>query len=217
MVPAPASASASAATRTSESGKYVSRGRIGAGGMVTVHVGRLRGPMGFSRTVAIKRLHAQYALDPEFTEMLLDEGRMAAHINHPNVVSTVDVVVNDGELLLIMEYVHGESLSKLLRSVRHRNEHVPLSIAAAIAVGMLHGLHAAHEATDEDGKPLELVHRDVSPQNVLVGADGIVRVADFGVAKAAGRLHTTRDGVVRGKVPYMAPEQLRGNDVDRKA
>jgi serine/threonine-protein kinase len=185
--------------------------------MATVHLGRLLGPVGFSRTVAIKRLHEQFAKDPEFVSMFLDEARLCARIRHPNVVPTLDVIAGDRQLLLVMEYVQGESLSRLHRATIAKNERVPLRVAVAILSGVLHGLHAAHEAKDERGQPLGIVHRDVSPQNVLVGADGVARVLDFGIAKAKGRLYTTQDGRVKGKLAYMAPEQLRGDPVDRKS
>jgi eukaryotic-like serine/threonine-protein kinase len=197
-------------------GRYAIGGEIAAGGMATVHYGRLLGPVGFSRTVAIKRLHPQFAKDPEFVSMFLDEARLAARIRHPNVVSTLDVVALEGELFVVMDYVQGESLARLQRASRSRKEGVPLGHALAILTGVLHGLHAAHEATSERGEPLHIVHRDVSPQNVLVGVDGIPRVLDFGVAKAAGRVHTTREGQIKGKIAYMAPEQLHGQPVDRR-
>ena len=197
-------------------GRYALYGEIAAGGMATVHFGRLVGAVGFSRTVAIKRLHAQYAKDPDFVTMFLDEARLAARIQHPNVVSTLDVVPLDDEVFLVMEYVHGEALSKLIRAARRNGELVPPRIAVAILAGALHGLHAAHEAKSERGEPLNIVHRDVSPQNVLVGTDGSARVLDFGVAKAAARVTSTRDGQMKGKVSYMAPEQLRGRGVDRR-
>jgi serine/threonine protein kinase len=197
-------------------GRYALYGEIAAGGMATVHYGRLTGPVGFSRTVAIKRLHPQFAKDPEFVSMFLDEARLAARIRHPNVVQTVDVVALEGELFLVMDYVQGESLGRLLRAARTKNERLPLPVVSAIVCGALHGLHAAHEATDEHGEPLGIVHRDVSPQNILVGADGVARVLDFGVAKAAGRIQTTREGQVKGKLAYMAPEQLRRGTVDRR-
>src|SRR5262245_51026591 len=168
-------------------GRYALHGELASGGMATVHLGRLLGPVGFSRTVAIKRLHAQYAQDPEFVSMFLDEARLAARIRHPNVVPTLDVVATSGELFLVMEYVPGESLSRLARAARDRMERMPPRIVSAIMSGVLHGLHAAHEAKSERGEPLGIVHRDVSPQNVLVGTDGVARVLDFGVAKAAGR------------------------------
>ncbi len=196
-------------------GRYALHGAIAAGGMATVHFGRLLGPVGFSRTVAIKRLHAQYAADPEFVSMFLDEARLAARIRHPNVVPTLDVVAIEGELFLVMEYVAGESLAKLTRSQQGRRP--SMRIISSVMAGTLHGLHAAHEATDERGQPLGIVHRDVSPQNILVGTDGIPKILDFGVAKAAGRTQHTREGQIKGKLSYMPPEQLRGGNVTRAA
>jgi serine/threonine-protein kinase len=197
-------------------GRYALYGEIASGGMATVHFGRLLGTAGFARTIAVKRLHAQYAKDPEFTAMFLDEARLAARIRHPNVVPTLDVVSAEGELFLVMEYVAGESLAKLVRSAKLKGESIPPRIAVTVMASVLHGLHAAHEATNELGQPLGLVHRDVSPQNVLVGTDGVARVLDFGVAKAAGRVQTTREGQLKGKVPYMAPEQVTGTGVSRR-
>src|SRR5215471_6055505 len=130
-------------------GRYLLFGEIAAGGMATVHFGRLSGLAGFSRTVAIKRLHPQFAKEPDFVAMFLDEARLAARIRHPNVVPTLDVVALDGELFLVMEYIQGESLSRLLREARRACQPVPPEILAAIVVGALNGLHAAHEATNE--------------------------------------------------------------------
>jgi serine/threonine-protein kinase len=197
-------------------GRYALYGKLASGGMATVHFGRLLGPAGFSRTVAIKRLHPQFAKDPEFVAMFLDEARLAARIQHPNVVATVDVVALQEELFLVMDYIRGESFSRLMRASRKREIDVPLGVISSIIVGMLHGLHAAHEARDERGQPLSVVHRDVSPQNVLVGVDGVARVLDFGVAKAAARIQITRDGQMKGKLSYMSPEQLQGKIVDRR-
>jgi serine/threonine-protein kinase len=197
-------------------GRYAVHGKLAAGGMATVHFGRLLGPAGFTRTVAIKRLHPQFAKDPEFVAMFLDEARLAARIQHPNVVATVDVVAMKEELFLVMDYIRGESFSRLLRTSRKKGIEVPLPILTSIVAGMLHGLHAAHEAKDEHGRPLAVVHRDVSPQNVLVGIDGVPRVLDFGVAKAAARVQVTRDGQMKGKLAYMAPEQLQSRPVDRR-
>ena len=196
-------------------GRYALYAEIASGGMATVHFGRLLGPVGFSRTVAIKRLHPQFAKDPEFVSMFLDEARLAARIRHPNVVPTLDVVATNGELFLVMDYVQGESLSRLVRGARGRGQRVPPRIVATILSGALHGLHAAHEARNERGEPLNIVHRDISPQNILVGTDGVARVLDFGVAKAAGRIQTTREGQLKGKLAYMAPEQLAG-EVSRR-
>jgi eukaryotic-like serine/threonine-protein kinase len=196
-------------------GRYVLHSEIASGGMASVHFGRLAGAGGFQKTVAIKRLHPQFARDPDFRNMILEEARLAARIRHPNVVQPLDVLAEQGELLLVMEYVHGESLSRVLRAARQAGERVPLPIAVAIMSNVLHGLHAAHEAKDDRGRALDIVHRDISPQNVIVGVDGVARVIDFGIAKAATSHETTRAGTVKGKVPYLAPEQLSGEVATR--
>ena len=197
-------------------GRYVVHDRIAAGGMATVHVGRLLGAAGFSRTVAIKRLHDAYAQDPDFVAMLLDEARLAAVIRHPNVVPTVDVVAENDELLVVMEYVEGDSVAHLNKIVVSNGDRMPIPFAASIVAQALHGLHAAHIARDKNGEPLGIVHRDVSPQNILVGTDGVARVLDFGIAKAASRATSTEDGQIKGKTAYMAPEQLARGAVDRR-
>ncbi|WP_438010969.1 serine/threonine-protein kinase [Sorangium sp. So ce321] len=197
--------------------RYTLHGVIASGGMASVHFARLVGAHGFARTVAIKRLHPQFARDPEFSSMLLDEARLAVRIRHPNVVTTLDSVQADGELFVVMEYIAGESLSSLLRETGRRGIRVPQPVVASILAGALAGLHAAHEATAEDGAPLQIVHRDVSPQNILVGDDGIARVLDFGIARATVRSQVSRVGQLKGKLSYMAPEQLRGAPVDRRA
>jgi serine/threonine-protein kinase len=197
-------------------GRYAIHEKIASGGMASVHFGRSLGAAGFARTVAIKRLHAHLLEQPDFTAMLLDEARLAARIHNPNVVPVLDVVSAEDELLVVMEYVRGESLSRLLQAEHKRRGVVSPPIASAIAIGALAGLHAAHEATSERGTPLEIVHRDVSPQNILVGIDGVARVIDFGIAKAADRLHTTHDGSIKGKRAYMAPEQIVGGEVTRR-
>lgn len=197
-------------------GRYALYGQIASGGMATVHYGRLVGEVGFSRTVAIKRMHPHCAADPEFASMFIDEARLAARIRHPNVVPVLDVVATDGELSLVMEYVQGETLSWLFRRARKLEKLIPVSVVASVIVGVLEGLHAAHEAVSETGSPLGIVHRDVSPQNIMVGVDGISRVLDFGIAKASVRLQTTKDGQLKGKLQYMAPEQIRSVPVDRR-
>jgi serine/threonine protein kinase len=197
-------------------GRYEIFDEIAAGGMATVYLGRIMGSGGFSRTVAIKRLHPQFAKNPEFVTMFLDEARLAARIRHPNVVPTLDVVAASGELFLVMEYVEGETLSRLARRLKERGERVPTPILMRIMNDALQGLHAAHEARDERGIPLHIVHRDVTPQNILVGIDGVSRLLDFGVAKAAGRAQTTHEGQIKGKLAYMAPEQLMSSGVTRE-
>ena len=208
---------AAAKQETQIVGRYAIYGEIATGGMASVHYGRLMGPVGFSRPVAIKRLHPQLAKEPEVRAMFIDEARLVSRIHHPNVVPTLDVIAADGELLLVMEYVHGESVARLARAWRDRREAIPLRIVLAIMTNVLHGLHAAHEAKGENGEPLEIVHRDVSPHNVLVGIDGVARVLDFGIARAAVRLESTREGIIKGKLAYMAPEQLGGAVVTRQA
>jgi eukaryotic-like serine/threonine-protein kinase len=198
-------------------GRYALYAEIAFGGMATVHIGRLLGPAGFTRTVAIKRLHPQFAKDPEFVAMALDEARLAARIQHPHVVSVLDVVASGGELFLVMDYIHGESLGHVLKEAAKRDQlRVPPNIAVSIVAGALHGLHAAHEARSEDGTLLNIVHRDVSPQNILLGVDGMSRVVDFGIAKAANRIYSTRDGQLKGKISYMAPEQVNNEPLDRR-
>ena len=208
-------------------GRYALGDAIARGGMATLHLGRLVGSVGFARTVAIKRLHPHLCVDPSFVQAFADEAKLAARIRHPNVVPMLDVVSTGpsddapGELLLVMEYVDGESLSALGRRCLSQGGRVPLSIVVAIVSEMLHGLHAAHEATSEAGDPLGIVHRDVSPQNVLVGADGVARLVDFGIARATGghaasAKSTTREGDLKGKLAYMAPEQIRREPVTRR-
>jgi serine/threonine protein kinase len=214
MLPLPIMAAAH--TGAANVGRYVLYDAIASGGMATIYFASLAGVGSFRRTVAIKRLHPHLATEREFVSMLLDEARLAARIVHPNVVPTLDIVSERGEAFIVMEYVHGESLSKLMRAARRDQAPPPLGVTSAVVCGVLHGLHAAHEARDERGAPLGMVHRDVSPHNILVGQDGIARLVDFGVAKAAGRLHTTRDGQIKGKLGYMAPEQLRGEALDRR-
>ncbi len=210
-----AAAATTGATTPLVIGRYALFDELAAGGMATVHLGRLLGAEGFGRTVAVKRLHSHYLKDQEFVTMFMDEARIVARIRHPNVVPMVDVVQGDQGLFLVMEYVHGESLSRLMRTARKLGEPVPPRIVAAIMCGVLLGLHAAHETKGADGELLGVVHRDVSPQNIIVGADGAARVLDFGIAKAAGRAQVTREGQIKGKLAYMAPEQIRGQ-VDRR-
>lgn len=189
-------------------GRYEIFDELAAGGMATVHLGRMNGAAGFSKSVAIKRL-LSLRQDTEFVSSLLEEARLTERIRHPNVVATLDVVSSEQELLLVMEYVHGETLANLLRACATSGKRCSPEIAATIMRDVLLGLQAAHETTDALGQPLTIVHRDVSPQNVMIGSDGVARLLDFGIAKAMGSATTTREGQVKGKVPYMAPEILR--------
>jgi serine/threonine protein kinase len=199
-------------------GRYAIFDEIAAGGMATVHLARLVGSGGFSRVVAAKRMHRHFLQDANFRRMFLAEARMAARILHPNVVPILDVLSDDDdELIIVMEYIHGESLLALLRAAKKAKQAIAVPIACAIAAALLEGLHAAHEAQNEKGEPLGIVHRDVSPQNVLVGADGVARVLDFGIAKAVHEQTHTNPGTLKGKFSYMAPEVVRGAPVTRQA
>lgn len=195
-------------------GRYLVFEAFARGGMANVHYGRATGPVGFSRIVAIKRHHSHLAKESGFVSMLIDEARIAGRIRHPNVVPVLDVVQLPGELLLVMDYVSGLSLAQALKLSLERGELPPLRISAALVAGALEGLNAAHETRDDSGAPAGIVHRDVSPQNVLLGADGVVRVTDFGIAHARERLQFTRTEEIKGKLEYMAKEQLRRERVD---
>lgn len=198
--------------------RYELMGEIASGGMATVYLARLTGMGGFQRFVAMKRLHPHLATEKEFVEMFLDEARIAARIHHPNVVPILEVGASPVGYYLVMEYVEGDTLARLLARAASRGNKVPTSISLRIAIDMLSGLHAAHELHDDQNQPVNLVHRDVSPQNVLVGQDGIARITDFGVARAASRLTATRVGQLKGKIAYMAPEQATGSEeIDRRA
>jgi serine/threonine-protein kinase len=197
-------------------GRYELAALLGSGGMASVWLARLTGPGGFGRVFALKRLHPHLAQEPELATMLLDEARIAARLRHPNVVPILDVISDGQQVALVMEYVPGVPLNALLSRLRRDEERAPLDVASAMMTGLLAGLAAAHDAMDPSGAPLNIIHRDVSPQNVIVGQDGVVRLLDFGVAKARGRLMSTRGDQLKGKLAYMAPEQLAGAPLDRR-
>jgi serine/threonine-protein kinase len=198
-------------------GRYVLGEPIGRGGAATVHLGKPTAGPGRRGVVAIKKLHPHLAADPAFVAMMLDEARLLSRVRHPNVVSTLDVVMEDGQLYIVMEYVHGLTLGTLLQRAHARKARPPAGVACAIARDTLLGLHAAHEATGPSGEPLGMVHRDVSPQNLLLAEDGKLKVVDFGIAKAEGRVQHTEDGSIKGKLGYMPPEQLFGDTIDRRS
>jgi serine/threonine-protein kinase len=196
--------------------RYELIGEIATGGMATVFLARRGGAGGFQRFVAIKRLHPHLQNEPEFVEMFLDEARLAALIHHPNVVPILEVGENDAGYYLVMEYVEGDTLSRIVARTMSMGQLPPRHIALRILLDAIAGLHAAHELRDDRGQLLGLVHRDVSPQNVLVGVDGTARITDFGVARASSRLTSTAHGKLKGKLAYMAPEQTRGDELDRR-
>jgi serine/threonine-protein kinase len=181
-----------------------------------VYLARTRGVAGFEREVALKLVHAHLRADEESRMHLLEEARLAARIRHPNVVPVTEVDADSIGVFLVMEYVEGEALSGLVRLLRDQNHRLPPRLIARIMNDSLAGLHAAHELRDPQGNFIGLVHRDFSPQNILVGIEGVARLADFGVAKAASRTVRTKTGLVKGKVAYMSPEQARGHKVDRR-
>lgn len=197
-------------------GKYRLLGELGRGGMATVFLAAVEGPSRFTKLVVVKQLKTELAAEVEFREMFLDEARLAARLNHPNIVQTYEVMEGDGKFLIIMEYLEGQPLSNV-RSRLVRKNALALAEHVRVLADVLEGLHAAHEARDWDGTPLNVVHRDVSPHNVFVTYDGQVKVVDFGVAKAATSSQHTQTGVIKGKISYMAPEQALGRGVDRRA
>jgi serine/threonine protein kinase len=197
--------------------RYELVAELASGGMATVFLGRILGVGGFQRFVAIKRLHPHLASEQEFVEMFLDEARLAASIHHPNVVPILEVGTSDRGYYLVMEYIEGDTLARLLARAATSHNRIPVPIGIRIVLDTLAGLHAAHELKDDNDHPLNLVHRDVSPQNILVGINGTARITDFGVARAATRLSSTRSGQLKGKLAYMAPEQARGGMIDRRA
>ena len=198
-------------------GPYRLVDKLASGGMATVHLAERLGAAGFARTVALKVVHPHLADQVEFTEMFLDEARLSARIDHPNVVRVDDFGNVDGRYFLAMEYVRGQPLAAILGALSERGRQMAPHLSVWIATQVAEGLHAAHEATDDRGLPLGLVHRDVSPQNVMVSYDGHVKVLDFGVAKAEGRVQLTRNGSLKGKLAYMSPEQAWSRPVDRRA
>jgi serine/threonine-protein kinase len=191
---------------------------IASGGMAKVFLARKRGAGDFRRNVALKLTHAHLREQPGWAIELVEEAKLAARIRHPNVVQVLDVEDDPAGVFLVMEYVEGDTLAALTRYADEHGERVPLDIAMRILCDALAGLHAAHELRDDaDNRPVGLVHRDFTPQNILVGIDGVTRLTDFGVAKAATRVTFTTTGVVKGKLSYMSPEQARAQPVDRRS
>lgn len=199
-------------------GRYEIVGELGQGGMGAIYLGRASGLGGFERLVAIKMIHRHLSNERQFIDMFLDEARIAASIRHPHVVSVFEVGEEGGRYFIAMDYVSGDPFSILLDRTWGRGVSMPAHTMAHVVAIACEGLHAAHELEDPmTRRPLGVVHRDICPQNILVGYDGIVRLMDFGVAKAAGQIALTNPGVHKGKVPYMSPEQVKGSDIDRRS
>jgi serine/threonine-protein kinase len=196
-------------------GKYRVLGALGQGGMADVFLAVADGPEGFRKLCVVKLLKEELLDDADFRAMFLDEARLAARLNHPNIVQTFEVDESDGRLLLAMEFVEGQPLTRVIRNAEP--ERFPLSAAVRILCDVLEALDYAHNLADYDGSVLGIVHRDVTPHNVLIGYEGRVKLVDFGIAKSAAAVQATQAGVVKGKVGYMAPEQATGGDVDGRA
>ena len=197
--------------------KYTLIGKLGHGGMAEVNLAVALGKGNFKKLVVIKRLHRHLAMEPGFVDMFLDEARLAARLNHPHCVQTHEVGEWDGNHFLAMEYLDGQGLERLLRISGQKGLDIPYDIAARIVSDALDGLAYAHELTDFDGTPLGVVHRDISPQNIFITYNGVVKLLDFGIAKAATHVVETRTGVIKGKYAYIAPEQALAQEVDHRA
>jgi serine/threonine protein kinase len=198
-------------------GRYELVRRLAIGGMAELYLARTGGVGDFNKLVALKRILPQLAATEDFRRMFLDEARLAATLHHPNVAQVFDVGSEGDELFFAMEYVDGQDLGRVMRAAAARGVAMPLEVAVGIVMGVAAGLHYAHERTDERGQPLHIVHRDVSPANVLVGKDGAVKLVDFGIAKAASQRTLTRQGLLKGKVAYMSPEQCMSRPIDRRS
>ncbi|MEO8798213.1 MAG: serine/threonine-protein kinase, partial [Polyangiaceae bacterium] len=197
-------------------GRYRVVDEIGIGGMASVHLGRMDGPGGFQKWVAIKRIHPHLIEDDSFVQMFLDEARVAARISHPNVATVFELGKHDDSYWIAMEYLHGEPLRELMRRTEELGQVMPPEIACRVIADAAEGLHAAHELTGKNGERLNLVHRDVTPHNLFVSYDGTTKVVDFGIAKFSSRMSSTRAGTLKGKLAYMSPEQVHGEQIDRR-
>jgi serine/threonine protein kinase len=203
--------------RGSVVGKYEIMRRLAVGGMAEIYLARVTGAAGFEKLVVLKRILPSVAEDPTFVSMFLDEAKLAATLRHPNIADVYDVGEADGTYFFTMEYVYGQDVRAVRHETRKHSEPIPLAIALAIVHGAASALDHAHEKVGPDGKRLELVHRDVSASNIMVSYDGAVKLLDFGIARAASSTHKTQTGTLKGKIPYMSPEQCKGLPLDRRS
>jgi serine/threonine-protein kinase len=199
-------------------GKYLLLRQLAIGGMAEVYLARQSGPAGFEKECVIKRILPSLAVDQQFVNMFLDEARIAARLSHPNIVQIFDLgSIGEGDYFLAMEHVHGVDLQQIEEAEAQRGGRIPLAIAVRIASNVAEGLEHAHRATDGRGHPLGLVHRDVTPSNVIISFDGVSKILDFGIAKAVAKKQRTEVGVIKGKIPYMSPEQVQGEPLDYRS
>jgi serine/threonine protein kinase len=197
-------------------GRYRVVDEIGIGGMASVHLGRMDGPGGFQKWVAIKRIHPHLIEDETFIQMFLDEARVAARISHPNVATVFELGKHEDTYWIAMEYLHGEPLREVMRRTEELGAPMPPEIACRVIADAAEGLNAAHELLGKNGEKLNLIHRDVTPHNLFVTYDGTTKVVDFGIAKFSSRMSSTRAGTLKGKLAYMSPEQVQGEPIDRR-
>ncbi|EPX59944.1 serine/threonine protein kinase Pkn6 [Cystobacter fuscus DSM 2262] len=203
---------------TRQIGKYQLIRKLATGGMAEVYLAKAAGPMGFEKTLVLKRILPQLAEEPSFVKMFLSEAKLAARLTHSHIAQIFDFGEADGAYFLAMEYIDGPSVGELIKKAARRQQALPFTLCARIISHACEGLAFAHGFKDpETRRPLHLIHRDVSPDNLLLSHQGEVKVVDFGIAKAAGQNHQTQVGLIRGKLSYMAPEQLRGETLDRRA
>ncbi len=198
-------------------GNYQLLKRLAMGGMAQLHLARQRGPEGFEKPLVVKRILPHLAENEEFVQMFLDEARIAARLNPPHIVQTFNLGAQDDRFFIAMEYIHGEDLRKVWKRADRAGTPIPVPLVCRVIIEACAGLDYAHKKTDANGKPLNIVHRDISPQNILLTYEGRVKVVDFGIAKAADQATVTRSGVLKGKYSYMSPEQAAGQKLDRRS
>ena len=199
-----------------ELGKYEVGAKIGGGGMATVFIGRATRPDGTEERVALKVIRDELAHDEQFKSMFIDEAKILSRLAHPNVIQTLEYGVTGEHRFIAMELLSGRTYSDVWDLLVVKGEKMPIPLAAWLCARVAEGLHSAHELLDDTGQPLHVIHRDVNPSNIFLTHGGEVKLIDFGLAKARVRLSKSADGIVKGKIPYLAPEQARGNPIDRR-
>jgi eukaryotic-like serine/threonine-protein kinase len=203
--------------KTQRFGKYDLHKKLATGGMAEVWLARQTGIEGFEKFLVLKRILPHLAEDPEFVQMFLNEAKIAARFNHPNIAQIFDLGETNGTYFIAMELVRGEDLGRVMRKAWASGDWVKVPLAMRIVAGACEGLHYAHTKADESGRPLKVVHRDISPQNILISFDGAVKLVDFGIAKAADQASMTKSGAIKGKFSYMSPEQAAGKPLDHRS